>query len=354
MATSVASAFNTYVPSFDASGKLAIAYSRNVRDFPLNQYITLTPVKYSTGYYLRITPDNAARILNTDLAEFFWPDSHDAPTGEWNTEEFEFQQFASKRYNFPFRLGYKSVEQADWQILAYHAAMVAQQAMTGRTLRVLAELTNTASYPASHVFATATALGSGSWSAGTPTDPNIKEGLNKIARTIQLDTVGVIQPKDLVLIVNPVAADLMARSQEVHTYVKENPLAGIVLQKGSVDGNSMGPGNWVRWGLPEYLYGYKLVVEDTVRVSSKKGASSLTTGYALADNDAIVVARPGQLVNQAGGPSWSTVHVFSYEEMTVESKDDPDNRRHLGRVVEDYDVKVVSPVSGVLVQDIFS
>jgi hypothetical protein len=38
--------------------------------------------------------------------------------------------------------------------------------------------------------------------------------------------------------------------------------------------------------------------------------------------------------------------VFAYEEMTVEQRDDPDNRRISGRVVEDYDVKIVAPVTG--------
>jgi hypothetical protein len=40
--------------------------------------------------------------------------------------------------------------------------------------------------------------------------------------------------------------------------------------------------------------------------------------------------------------------MFAYEEMTVETKNDSDNRRTIGRVVENLVPKVVAPASGVL------
>jgi hypothetical protein len=39
-----------------------------------------------------------------------------------------------------------------------------------------------------------------------------------------------------------------------------------------------------------------------------------------------------------------------YEEMSVESFNDTQNRRIMNRVTEDWDVKVVAPASGFLIQ----
>ena len=58
---------NTYIPSFDATGQLVVSFSRNPKDFPLNKCITITPVKKSSGYYLKLNAEQAARVTNTKL-----------------------------------------------------------------------------------------------------------------------------------------------------------------------------------------------------------------------------------------------------------------------------------------------
>jgi hypothetical protein len=52
--------------------------------------------------------------------------------------------------------------------------------------------------------------------------------------------------------------------------------------------------------------------------------------------------------------SFSTAHVFAHEEMTTETKDDVDNRRTLGRVVENYDVQIVAPATGYVLTAVLS
>lgn len=337
---------NTYVPSFEASGEIVVQYSRNPKDFALNSYITLTPVEKSTGYFLSIQPDNAARILSATSSDFIWPDGNDAPTGAWNTEAFTFSPFNTVRYNYPFRLGYKAVEQAVWKIIASHAAMAAQQCMTSRTLEVATLLDTDGSYPTGH-YATATSLGGGFWSDGTAANPIIKKTLNAAAQTIQKDTVGVVRPRDLVLVISPTAADLMASSQEIHTYLAQSPSA-LAQVRGDV------PSQNGLWGLPDILYGYRLAIEDAVYGSTPKGAQTFSPGYIKGSNTAWLVARPGQLVGTEGAPSFSSCHLFVYEEMTVESKDDVDNRRHTGRVVDDRGVKMVSGASAFKIKSLFS
>lgn len=126
MAFAYPSGTNTFVPTFDATGHLIVNYSRNPKDFPLNKWISLIPVKKQIGYYLRLDKQQAARVINSDLSEFAWPDSADAPNGNWGTEQHQFFSFEARRYSFPFELGYLSLEQADWKIDAQHAAIVAQ------------------------------------------------------------------------------------------------------------------------------------------------------------------------------------------------------------------------------------
>jgi hypothetical protein len=331
---------NTYVPSFEASGHLVVAFSRNPKDFPLNEWITLTPVQKSSGYFLRITAEQAARVINSsNLAEFVWHDGDDAPGGAWGTESSSWFQFATTRYAYPFRLGYKANEQADWKILAAHSEFAAQDAMTARTVRCISQLLNTGSNGVS--TDTATNLGGGFVSAGTSTSPVIKKLLNSVGQKIQLATVGKVRIKDLAVVISPVVADAMGRSAEIHDYVKQSPYA-LAQIRGDVKSQNGA------WGLPDEVYGYRVIVEDCVQVTSRKGATR-SASYAMDANKIAIVSRPGELTSVAGGPSFSSVHVFAYEEMTVEQRDDPDNRRISARVVEDFDVQVVSPASTYIV-----
>jgi hypothetical protein len=74
----------------------------------------------------------------------------------------------------------------------------------------------------------------------------------------------------------------------------------------------------------------------------------------LDDGNAFLVARPGSIEAVAGsGPSFSTVTMFTLEEMTVEQKDDADNRRYVGHVVDDYDVVMTAAPSGFWFQSIY-
>ena len=90
---------NTYVPSFDATGQLVVSFSRNPKEFPLNKYIAITPVKKSSGYYLKLNAEQVARVTYADLKDHVWHDGNDAPHGEWNNEKFEWLNFNTTRYD---------------------------------------------------------------------------------------------------------------------------------------------------------------------------------------------------------------------------------------------------------------
>lgn len=347
---------NTYIPSFDATGQLVVSFSRNPKDFALNKYITITPVKKSSGYYLKLNAEQAARVAYDSLKDHVWHDGNDAPHGEWNNEKFEWLNFNTQRYVFPFRLGYKAVDQADWKIVASYSAINAQQAMTARVVKVWDKLQTAAKTVANggteeitvqsctesgNAFTSGVGLNkgdSGDINGSTAAKgPILKQALNKVAIDLNKATLGACGPKEMCIIINPTTADAISRSKELHTYLKESPVALAQIRGDSDSING-------KYGLPDKLYGYDIIIEDVVQVKNKKGATR-TTGYVCPDNEAWVLARPGDLVGFEGSPSFSTVHLFAYEEMTVEQKDDPDNRRINARIVEDYGVEIVAPIT---------
>lgn len=342
MAAAYMSGSNIFIPTFEASGKIVEQYSRNKEDFACNRYTTITPVQKRSGYYLKITAEEAARVLTSDLSQFVWFDGNDAPSGVWNNESFEFVNYECIRKAFPYQIGYLASDQADWQLLASHAAIYAQLAMTARTQAVLNIASTASSYATAH-NKTATAWGGGKWDAGTTAAPYVLKSFNAMAQQIHKSTLGAVRPKDLIVVVGPETAAGMAESQEIREYVKQSPFAMAQIKGDSPNFN-------MQYGLPEKLYGYDIVVEDAVVVQQKKGATA-APAFMLSDT-AFMCARPGGLVsNGASGPSFGTFHVFSYEEMTIESRDDPNNRRHDARIVDDYVVKMVAQASGAIATD---
>lgn len=59
-----------------------------------------------------------------------------------------------------------------------------------------------------------------------------------------------------------------------------------------------------------------------------------------------MMARPGGLVGLEGSPNFATAGFFMKEEMTVETFDEPQNRRIVCGIVEDWDFQIISDVSG--------
>lgn len=339
MAAAFPSAGNTYVPSHEASGSLVIGYSRNPKKFKINQYCKLVPVKKSSGYYLTITAEEAARIINASLPDFVWHDGQEAPMGNDNLESFEYKSFTTLRYAFPFNLGQKSVDQAEWDILAVHAGFAAQKAMTARTQSVWSSsggLVDTAVWSGS--TDTATNLGGGKWDVSGATDLYILKTFNTVCENILKATNGVVARDEICCVVNPNVARQMSESAEIRDFIKQSPFAMAQVRGDSPSQNGV-------WGLPDVLYGVKMIVEDAVKVTSKKGATRAAS-YVCPAASAVFMTRTDGLVGMEGIPQFSTAQIFTYEEFSVESKTDSDNRRVTGRVVDDYIFKCVAPASG--------
>lgn len=335
---------NTFVPSMEAGGQMQVEFSRNPRAFALNRYVEVRPVKKMLGKYLRIDEAEGMRVASSQ--EYLWPLGADAPIGE--SQDHEFFDYSCYRYSYAFNVPTEQAEQASWDIVAAHGRMAGQKAMTARTRLALAAATNTSNWPTGNKAADLTALlgGTPAWDS-TATDANnyIQQSILAVGTAVSLATGGVIGLGDLTLTINPNRAKLMAASQELRAYVKNHPLAINYLQGG---------GTFNQWGLPPTLYGLKEVVVDaTGYVSTRKGASTETKAFALGDNAALFTYRAGPLVSPVGeAPTLSTLVCFAYEDFTVETKQDYDNRRTQGRVVDNIGFAVAAPLSGYLISDV--
>jgi len=343
MAAVFPSAQNTFIRDHDASNKMVVDFARNVKKFAVNSYVQVVPVKKVAGYYLEMTLEEAARIVNSNLDDFVWPDGQPSPEFNGGTEGFEWKPFETKRDAYGFNLGDLTIDQASWDILAQHASIKARQAMTARTQLAITALTTTANYDASHVLTVTGISGNtGDWDSSTTAYQNIRRSLNVAAELILKDTNAAVDVDDLVVVISTGCARKISETQEIVDYIKSSPDA-LAMVRGEL------PGRNTAFGLPDKLYGFPLIVEKTVKVTTRKGAPTARSTI-LPDATPVMCSRPGGLEGVANTPNFSTCVLFAQEEMTVETHRDALNRRTIGRVVDNLVAKMVAPVSGVLFQ----
>jgi hypothetical protein len=342
----VGGGLNTYVPSTNAlaTGALQVEFTRAVNSFAITRYAQIVACNQQTGYYLRLDSDDNVRV--TDINEFVWPLGNDRPVGKMN--QHNFVTFTAQRYAFPFYIPNETVKQAAWDIVAQHARSKAQLAMTARSMRTATALTNTAAVnaftDAGNYYATGTAnSGVGAWTASTGN--NIQKGIQIALQRISLATGGAVRGEDINMVISPVIANALSQTAEVRDYVKNYAAGALPFLQGS--------DIFSRYGLPPNLFGVQVVVDDSVKVTTRKSAASTTRSFVYG-NSAIFLSRPGGLVGVEGSTSFSTCQIFAFEDMTVENWDDPKDRRIEGRVIDNSTSELVAPVSGVLVADVTS
>lgn len=340
MAASYPSGYNTYIPNTDATNNMVVDFSRNPQAFKLPEWTQYVPVTKNIGRYIEMTVEMAGRLLNADGADFLWADGNQRPSNQGNTEAFEFKPYQTRRFQTGFNLGELSAEQAEWDILAHHARIHAQRMMTLRTQLAVTVATNASLYAVSHTSAVASISGvTDKWDLSTTARSDIKRSLDYAADIIRKDTLGAVKPDQLMLVLSPGAARKIAVCQEIRDYIKGSPDASKLIT------SNLGKHN--NYGLPDTLFDYKVVVEDAVKVTSRKGATKATSDI-LADATPFLCARPGELEGIEGAPSFSSFTIFLKEELTVEEKHDRDNRRHQGSVVDDQVCTFTAPVSSFL------
>lgn len=336
--------YNVYIPNLgpeDTKAALIIDFSRNPKDFMVNKYAQIVPTKREQGKYVKMTVEEAGRITDSSGANRIWKDGADRPSNTDGLESFGFYGYFTLRYNYGVPVGYETEKAAPWSVVDKAVRDYSQQAMTFRTMQVVAAATTTANYDSNH-YGAVTGLGSvvqGKWDVSTTARLDIKKSINYAQNQIRLDTLGKVKPGEQMLVINPNLAAAMANSQEIADFVKGSVDAIRYLKE------ELGPN--AQYGLPASYAGVQIVVEDAVKVTSRKGATRVAS-YVLSDTSAFICSRPGGLIGVDGAPSFSTLTQFMHEEMTLETFDDPRHRRTDVNIVENFDTKLTAPVSGFL------
>jgi hypothetical protein len=343
MANTIASGNTTFVPHFDATNKMQFEFSRDPSAFALPNYAAMRKVNLSEGLYMKAENEQASRVVDPNLHK--WVDGADGMPDNEGQVPFQFLAYRTEREKFDLTLGYKAIEQAAFDVVPLNSRAAAQRAMTARTIDAQAALA-AASWGSNTATATvASGTGGGKWDVSTAANQFILKSFGYAKQVIFKSTQGAVRPKALTCVVSPGCALLMRGAPEIVDFIKQQASApAIMSQESDAEFFQM-------WGLPRYLYGVKMVVEDAVRTSTSKGGAG-TKGYAEADTVAYFLTNtvdakkdvdlpPGQ-----GSILYDTLTQFMYEEMTVETLDDPNNRRKIIRCVNDYDSVVTCPESG--------
>lgn len=352
MAGSYLSQSNAYIPALTAN--LITNFSRKPGDFIVNEIVTVTPVDKMEGYYTKIKPQAATRLLDEDGRT--WHDGQPRPITTFGLMDFEFLSYSTRRYNDSNPIGYLGSQQASFDILSVQSAAVAQRCMLFRTKKVYDVLNNSSNYTYNGATntATATSLSGGKWDVATTTNNYIQKTLYEVATRILKSTYGVVNLEDLTIVIGPTLARKIAATAEIRETLIQQPSAPELIS---------GKANFARvYGLPETLYGMKLIVDPAVEVTSKIGAASQTTAFSVdkdssnaATDNAIVIARKGGVVGAGeASTSFSSVHLFVYkgEEMATEVLDDPFNKRKIVSVTDNFGVKMVAPEASYLITDV--
>lgn len=344
---------NVFIPGAgmnpEATRMIQVEFSRNPAKFKVNQYVQFVPGAGQAGYYPEIDTDEAVRVVNQE--DYIWPDGDDAP--DLGLRPLRWLKYVTERRAYPFRLGQKTVDNAQYDIMGSHGRMAATKAMTDRSLDAVTVMTTEANWPAAHYDATVDALLSttgASWVTSSTTNLYIQQSFHAIVERILLATGGVVGTDDIACVIGPDTAHKMSRTAEVRGYIVNNESSVPFWQN---------TGIFASYNLPPKMYGVSIVVEDAVRVSTRRGASTTTRAFLMGDN-AVFASRVGGLIAPSGGdsgnnaqpPNFSTVVGFVNEDMTIESKTDDWNRRQKGRVVDDRDIVLAAPISGSQIADV--
>lgn len=344
---------NVYIPA-SIAGRLSIEFSRNPASFPLMRYTQIIPTDKLSGYYPEWGTRDAIRVVT--LNDHVWPDGQERPRQDSRT--FKWRSFDCIRYNYGFKIGSLTKGQADIDVIGANARMKAAVCMTERSVEALTLLETSGNW-GNNTAATIDALlgGSGkSWNGATVANPYIFESFLAVKNAVAQSTGGVVTGSGLICVVNPNTAKAMGASAEIRDYMRANPMTMVNLSMGSDSGLN-------RWGLPAVLYDVQIVVEDSVKVTTRRDedGSTDTTAYVMSDNKAVFLYRPGGAAglvgpatsgdNNAAVQTGATLAMFAHEEMTIEGKSETWDRLEEGAVVDTRDFRITTPASGYLIQD---
>ena len=373
--------YNGFMPH--ATGQV-IGYIRKPEAFTLNQYCQYVPTPAVKGYYYYMGRDLPVSLPSVDgnpatgsadVSVWAGGASRKEP-GRANQAVFTTLGFETTRRNQSAHVDWLTRDMAELgglHLLTFYASALASKNMTLRTKLALDQLDNSANWPAGHAQdANTLNNGYGKWSTASD-DPNspfynaIRRSIMAAVARILLDTNNQVEEKDLVLVIGPDLAQKMQAAPEIVNYVRESPSASEMIEGRHENFNA-------RFGLPQYIFGVRLIVEAAAVVAQFDMAAGTTGGIVEATgnrrflknpNSAILLSRPGGLDGIYGAMNYSTLQIYYYDGtegvgaesagpgglMAVEAFDDVEDR--LTRLHVSENISVVPPTytgySGMLI-----
>jgi len=326
LALQLPSASNVFVPGYGAELglRLAVEYTRNWKDWPFLMCSTKHSIPTQTHIFKRIDPTGQGRVIDNPQAYIFNDGDPRPMTGLGNQQPHEYVQVTAKRRSFSYYLGDLIEEFSPDEEQARVVNALGNAAMTEMALDFYSVLNTAGNYLTGHTD-TATNLGGGTWDAGTATNPIIKKTLAAVRQRIDRSSYGTIDPTDLILLVGPELADKMGRSAEIQDgFYRQEGFAEYLQYKTFAKQFHM-------YGLPPVLYGFTVLVDNTVRTSTKVLGSTTTTSFLPTTTNAYILTRPGALKGDNGNTAFSSIGLFEVKghELKVEVFPEPHNRRAL-------------------------
>ena len=338
---------NTYIPRFDLAGSIVVDFTRNPKKFAINKLVKSISVEHQVGKYMYWDQNDIARFKSGNTDAYKWAPGSSQNPGVEESFGFEFREYRTQRRRYGSQLDQLGVDQASFPVLESYTKLLAQKAMTGRAIDFSTLITTSGNHTSGH-YSASTALGTGGkWDTGTATNPVLKKGLDAAAQIIQRDTVSAVDWSQLTIVMNSKTAQALSATAEIHSYLQQSQYA-LAQVKGLVDGQN------ARWGLPDTIYGYRVAVEDLFYNDDNKLSSSVQSTPVFPDDTLVMMLRDGDQEGQLDSVNFSTVSMFVKEDMSVQTLTNDWERNTLLRVVDDYQMKMVAPVTAYLVTDVLS
>lgn len=337
MANAFPSYSNVFVPGYSSelSTRLAVEYTRNWKDFPINMLSTKTTIPTPSYLYKRINPAAQGRILSNPQAYEF-ADGQERPIDAESRADFDYVQVNATRYSFAHYVGDLEAEFSADDEVQRAINILGNKAMTSMADAWYTALTTSGNHISTHID-TATNFGGGAWSAATSSNRYIQKTLMAVRQLIRKDTMNGVSAEDMILLISPAVADGMARSQEISdglfrtTDYKDHMQFKLFRDQ------------WATWGLPPVLYGFTVIVDDMVKETARPLATS-SKSFLSGTTSAFVISKPNALKGVNGNASFSSMHLFepANHPLKVEVFDQPMHRRKLITAETFFSANVVS------------
>lgn len=345
---------NGYLP--ELTGQV-IAFVSTPEEFSVNSYVQYVMSENENAAYQEIARDEFVRVQNID--QDVWAPGAKRPDPDQSKLAHRMIPFRTQQRSRGSPVSYREIEQAvNWKPKEAYSRKDVMQTKTAETQRVMTLLENPANWVGSSASANTLNGGFGGWknASADPNSPNylaIFKTLVQVSIIINLNTNKMVKGSDLVFIIDPNSAAMIAQTPELQDYVKQSYSSYEILKDGFDPQFEM-------FGVPRRYRSFRFQVEDAPIVTSNalESAADVPNLTAPADqtqarhfikapSTCLCVSRPGKLEGTMGGPNFSTVQIYYYRKrMEVKGFNDEKNELWEQFVSLNQVEVLAAPISG--------